>query len=87
MEEKNKWAIQRLDEKTAENKRRREDHEVRIRELESFKTETIERLKTVFNRLKDIEQSNQWVSKTFFTLIFGGVVTAVGTFLNWALSR
>lgn len=83
----NKWEIKRLNERVNEANKRITQNERTIREHELFKVQTIEQLKTAFNRLKEIEHSNKWVSKTFFTLIFGGILTAVGSFINWALSR
>ncbi len=83
--EQNKWEIERLKEKEKEEKRLREEHEKRLRELERFRIETVERLKTLFNKIKDIESSNQFVSKTFFTVILGGLVTAVGALLKWLM--
>lgn len=80
MDDKNKWEIDRLTET-------KKDHEKRIGELEHFKTQTIERLKTLFNKIKNIESTNKFVSKTAFTLIAGGIITAIGALLNWILTR
>lgn len=87
MSEENKWQIERLKEKESEIRRQKEEHEARIRELELFRTETIERLKTLFGKIKDIESTNKFVSKTAVTVISGGMVTAVISLLNWIVSR
>lgn len=64
-----------------------ESHSERLRELEKFKYSTIEQLKTVFNRLKDLEQSSKWVSQSFFYLILSGVIGAVFSAIGWFVMR
>lgn len=55
--------------------------EVRVDELEDFKTATIIKLKTLFEKIKDLNDSNQWLKRTLFTMIGGGVVTIITTIL------
>ncbi|MGX7596279.1 hemolysin XhlA family protein [Planococcus plakortidis] len=55
--------------------------EERVDELEDFKTATIEKLKTLFEKIKDLNDSNQWLKRTLFTMIGGGVVTIITTIL------
>lgn len=81
--EQNKWEIKQLKEKAEDEKQLRVAMEKEIKEIQSFRTKTIEQLKTLFNEVKSMKKSNQWVSKTAFTLIFGGIVTAVGAFIKW----
>ncbi len=78
--DENKYRINQI-EKTQEN------HAGRLRELEKFKYSTIEQLKTIFNRLKDLEQSSKWVSQSFFYLILSGVIGAVFSAIGWFMMR
>lgn len=55
--------------------------ENRVDELEDFKTATIIKLKTLFEKIKDLNDSNQWLKRTLFTMIGGGVVTIITTIL------
>lgn len=55
--------------------------EERVDELEDFKTATIEKLKTLFEKIKDLNDSNQWLKRTLFTMIGGGVMTIITTIL------
>lgn len=50
-----------------------------VDELKEFKTATIEKLTTVFEKIKDLNDSNQWLKRSIFTLIGGGVLTIVST--------
>lgn len=52
-----------------------------VDELKEFKTATIEKLTTVFEKIKDLNDSNQWLKRSIFTLIGGGVLTIVSTIL------
>lgn len=83
MQDKNEWEINKLKEKIDDQRKEIRDINRDLKEFRDFKVETVERLKTIFNRLKDIEASNKWVSKTFFTLIAGGMVTAVGSLISY----
>lgn len=66
---------------------RQKDHSKRISDLEKFKYSTVEQLKTIFNRLKDLEQSSKWVSQSFFYLILSGVIGAVFSAIGWFITR
>lgn len=59
----------------------------RITELERFKYSTIEKLKTIFERLKDLEKSSKWVSQSFFYLILSGAIGAVFSLIGWLITR
>ena len=79
MDEKD-YRIKRLQEDVKENSKK-------ITELESFKYTTIERLKTLFERIKDVEKSNKWVSQSFFYLILSGVIGAIFSLIGWLITR
>lgn len=79
MDEKD-YRIKRLQEDVKENSKK-------ITELEAFKYTTIERLKTLFERIKGIEKSNKWVSQSFFYLILSGVIGAVFSLIGWLITR
>lgn len=79
MDEKD-YRIKRLQEDVKENSKK-------ITELEGFKYTTIERLKTLFERINDIEKSNKWVSQSFFYLILSGVIGAIFSLIGWLITR
>lgn len=79
-----------MDEKDYRIKRLQEDvkdNSEKIMELEAFKHTTIERLKTLFERIKNIEKSNKWVSQSFFYLILSGVIGAIFSLIGWLITR
>lgn len=80
MDDKTKWEVERLKEASAK-------HDERIGRLEVFQISTVEKLKTIFERLKDIEKTNKWVSQSFFYLLLGGVVSAVMSLIVWLIQR
>lgn len=79
MNEEN-WRVERLEDDNKESKKR-------LDELEKFQYSTVEKLKTVFERLREIEKSNKWVSQTFFYLLIGGVFSAVSSLIVWLIQR
>lgn len=79
MDNEEKWRVNNL-EQTAR------DHEKRIRESEKFRESTVQQLKTIFERLKAIENSNKWVSQSFFYILLSGMVGAVFALINWLIT-
>ena len=79
MDNEEKWRVNKLEET-------QDKHEGRIQELEIFKEGTTEKLKTVFTRLKEIENSNKWVSQSFFYILLSGIVSAVFALINWLIT-
>lgn len=79
MENEENWRVKKI-EKT------QEEHSQQIRELENFKWATVEKLRTIFERLKEIENSNKWVSQSFFYILISGVVSAVFALINWLIT-
>lgn len=75
VDEKTKWEVDQLKEAVKK-------HDTRIKDVEDFKISTIEKLKTIFERLKEIEKSNKWVSQSFFYILFSGVLAAVLSFVG-----
>lgn len=65
----------------------KEKHENRISELERFQSSTVEKLRTIFERLKNLEKSNKWVSQSFFYLILSGAIGAVFSLIGWLITR
>ena len=79
MDNEEKWRVDNLE-------RTQANHDDRIRELEGFKTATVEKLRTIFERLKAIENSNKWVSQSFFYILLSGIVSAVFALINWLIT-
>lgn len=72
------WRIEHLMESDRETKRR-------LSELERFQYATVEKLKAIYERLKNIEKSNKWVNQSFIYLLSGGIVTAIGSLIVWLI--
>lgn len=85
LDEKNSWEIENLKKDTDRQENKLDSFDGRLKSLENYRVESVQMFKTVFNRLNSIESNNKWVSRTFFGLIFGGVATAIGSFLKWLI--
>ena len=79
MDEKN-WRVENLEKTQAQ-------HQKDIDDLKQFKYSSIEKFKTIFKRLSDLEKSSKWVSQSFFYLIFGGAISAVFALIQWLITR
>lgn len=86
MDEKT-WRIERLEEKQEGHGKELNKVNSRLTELEKFKYSTIEKLKTIFERLKALEKSNKWVSQSFFYLILSGAIGSVFFFIQWLVTN
>jgi DNA repair exonuclease SbcCD ATPase subunit len=85
MDEKN-WRVKRLEEAQKRYEETQKDHGKRLTDLEKFKYSTVEKLKTIFERLKALEKSNKWVSQSFFYLILSGVIVTVFSLIQWLIT-
>lgn len=78
MDEKN-WRVKKLEES-------HDKLDKRTDELEKFKYSTVEKLTTIFKRLETLENSNKWVSQSFFYLILSGVIGVVFFLIQWLVT-
>lgn len=80
MDEKTQWEVDRLKNEVNENKKE-------IKKLWDFKTKTVEQLKTLFNTVDEIKQSNKWMSQSFFYILTGGIVSAIISIITWLIQK
>lgn len=66
------WRLEHLMETVREQSRQ-------IAELQQFRYSTVEKLKAIYERLKNIEKSNKWVNQSFIYLLAGGIITVVSS--------
>lgn len=85
MEQEN-WRVKRLEEEQKKQGERMDKQDNRIDSLEKFQYATIEKLKTIFERLKEIEKTNKWVSQSFFYLILSGAIGVGFFFFQWLIT-
>lgn len=78
--DKTQWDVEQLKKESA-------DHKQRINELEDFKISTVEKLKTIFERIKELESTNRWLSQSFFYLLGGGVISVIGALIVWLIQK
>lgn len=87
MTEKNAWDIKQLQKENEDSKRVDLDHESRLRSLESFRDSTVEKLITVFNRLDELQEGDQWIKRVIVTALVTGIVGAVISLVVWAVQN
>jgi len=78
MDEKN-WRVERLEKIV-------DEQGSDISDLKIFKASTVEKLKTVFERLNTIEKTSKWVSQSFFYLLIGGVISLIFSLVQWLIT-
>lgn len=87
MTDKNSWDIKQLQRETEDSRRVDQDHEARLRALESFRDSTVERLIVVFNRLDELQEGDQWIKRVIVTSLVTGVIGAVISLVVWAIQN
>lgn len=87
MTDKNSWDIKQLQRESEDSKVVDKDHELRLRSLESFRDSTVERLITVFNRLDELQEGDQWIKRVIVTALVTGVIGAVISLIVWAIQN
>lgn len=87
MTEKNSWDIQQLQRETEDSRRVDQDHEARLRAMESFRDSTVEKLITVFNRLDELQEGDQWIKRVVVTSLVTGVIGAIISLVVWAIQN
>lgn len=87
MTEKNAWDIKQLQKETEDSRRVDQDHEVRLRSLESFRDSTVEKLITVFNRLDELQEGDQWIKRVIVTALVTGIIGAIVSLVVWAIQN
>lgn len=84
---KNSWDIKQLQRESEENRRINLEQEVRLRSLESFRDSTVEKLITVFKRLDELQEGDQWIKRVIVTSLITGVIGAVISLIVWAIQN
>lgn len=87
MTEKNSWDISQLQREAEESRTVDRDHEARLRSLESFRDSTVEKLITVFNRLDELQEGDQWIKRVIVTALVTGVIGAIISLVVWAIQN
>lgn len=87
MTEKNSWDIKQLQRESEDSKKVDQDHERRLRSLESFQDSTVEKLITVFKRLDELHEGDQWIKRVIVTALVSSVIGAVISLVVWAIQN
>ena len=61
--------------------------EDRIRVLEDFRASTIENVKALTETVKDLKNSDVWLSRMLATSLVGGIITAVGSMILFFIQK
>ena len=83
--DKNSWDIKQLQREVEDGRVVDKDHEARLRSLESFRDSTVEKMITVFNRLDELQEGDQWIKRVIVTALITGVIGAVISLIVWAI--
>lgn len=87
MTDKNSWDIKQLQRETEDSRKVEQDHEARLRSIESFRDSTVEKLITVFNRLDELQEGDQWIKRVIVTALVTGVIGAIISLIVWAIQN
>jgi len=83
MSEKTQWEVEYLQKENEQQNADLKNHEKRLRNLESFKDSTVEKLITIFRTIDDMKEDSRWMKRMFTSTLVGGIVTAVISLIVW----
>ncbi len=83
MSEKTQWEVEYLQKENEQQNVDLKNHEKRLRNLESFKDSTVEKLITIFRTIDDMKEDSRWMKRMFTSTLVGGIVTAVISLIVW----
>lgn len=86
-QDKNSWDIAQLQRESEDSRTVGKDHEARLRSLESFRDSTVEKLVTVFNRLDELQEGDQWIKRVIVTALITGIIGAIISLVVWAIQN
>lgn len=86
MENRNSWEIDQLRKSDDKHDARLDDHEARLRELETFRSSTVEKLIRIFEMLDELREGDRWIKRTIagtlITTLVGAIVAAITWFIQ-----
>lgn len=85
MSEKTQWEVEYLQKENEQQNLDLKNHEKRLRNLESFKDSTVEKLITIFRTIDDMKEDSRWMKRMFTSTLVGGIVTAVISLIVWLI--
>lgn len=87
MSEKTEWEVEQLKAANIETNRKLDNHAVSIRDFETFKVSTIEKLLQIFQQLESIKEGDEWIKRTFTKTLVTAIIGAVVSFVVWAIQN
>ena len=85
MDERNSWEIEAIKKNDDKQDAQLDNHETRLRTLESFKDATVEKLITVFNMIEEIREGDRWVRRVITSALITALVGAISTVIIWLI--
>ena len=85
--DKNAWDIEQLQSAMGEMKKNWQDHEGRMRIMESFKDSTVEKLIIIFNKLEELQEGDKWIKRVFITSLIAATISTLGSLIVWAFQN
>ncbi|WP_405101394.1 hypothetical protein [Oceanobacillus sp. FSL H7-0719] len=73
MSDKLEWKIELLEKESKEQDETIKQNTKDIRDLQSFKDSTVEKLITIFTTINEIKEDSKWMKRT----VIGGLITAI----------
>lgn len=86
-DEKTRWDVGHLQKENKQQNKTISEHDSRIRELESFRDSTIEKLITIFKSIDEIREESLWLRRVFTSSLIGGVITAAISLIVWLIQN
>jgi hypothetical protein len=87
LSEKTEWEVEQLKISNKEINKKLDNHAVSIRDFETFKVSTIEKLLQIFSAIEVIKESDAWIKRTFTKTLITAIIGAVVSLVVWAIQN
>lgn len=86
MTDRIKWDIEHLKKDNRLQNEEIDELKQQVRNLESFRDTTMEKLITIFNIIEELKEGDKWIKRTFTTALitvsFGAIVSLLAWFIQ-----
>lgn len=86
-EQKNTWEIEQLKKQTDRVEAEVINLKKDVDDLQSFRDTSVQKFITIFNRLKEMQEGDQWVKRIFIGALVTGAIGSIFSFIVWAVQN
>lgn len=84
---KNTWDIDQLKKQTERTEAEIVNLKKDVDELQSFRDTSVQKFITIFNRLSEMQEGDQWIKRIFIGALVTGAIGTIFSLTVWAIQN